>query len=509
MQLRSSMIVNRSKDSESSSEDYIESESSSEDYTESDSSSEDYTDTESSSEEFQTPTRRQLLSAIGTHRSKRRGDSTCDESIDNIDGIEDVLNPDEIKILKELDSFIGEHEPSVVTVCRTNTSFEKRLQLYRDVIRYNDCQTDTERLDCLLEFKDNLEYSQKAHKLGMSVDINDCIIDFLEKSYAPDETKRIILSEYERVRTNKLVESDKQVFYGWWSWVKRLPVHFKIEKPIQTDLVSFLTSCSNILDESLYGLAKVKTRVLSILRFRFVYPERRTQPMGWIGEPGVGKTMLASLVSKCEGRSLERLILTDKNSLDGNNNVWVGASPGQPVMALCRSKTSSCCFLIDEVDKLDQSMLQSLLFLLDPDHNHAFVDNFVAHFPVDFSKVCFMLTSNSSTMHAALFDRVHWIRIPKYSYEERKSIIILHIIPRINKELNTDITITPAAISYLLQRECTIRWIKSAIKSIAMEKCLKLDMCGESRSMNIVDVDDVSEHIRAETEQTAVNHMYV
>lgn len=420
---------------------------------------------------------------------------------------EEMLSSQEIKVIQELETFIENNNPSLKLLCEHDTTFEHRLKLYQTLIEFNDCNTESERMVSMLEFRSQLDYIKKTADLNLN-GCSDTVINTIEHSKAPIETKRSIMMEYERVRLLDSDNSEKQSFFGWWFWVKQLPMHNEIGKPVETDLQSFIHRSSDILNRSLYGLENVKLRVLALLRYRFLFPERRTHPIGWIGDPGVGKTMLANLVAECEGRHLERLVLTDKGSIDGGLNVWVGSSPGQPVMALCRSKSANCCLLIDEVDKIDQSMLQSLLFILDPDHNHGFVDNFIAHFPVDFSKVCFMLTANTSSMHPALYDRVHWIRIPKYTYSERKNILTKHIVPRINKELDSKFELEDSAIDLLLSGDkYSIRWIKSALTSIGMEKCLKQDVSGFGSTDLLISIQEVQSHMNMEIEQVT-NHMY-
>lgn len=424
------------------------------------------------------------------------------------DYLEEFTEPETV-VMDAMNKYIMDNAPTIAKILRVNASEDIRMGLYQDYLRYVDSDTLEMRLSNLITFKDNLCYIEQSSRLGLLCTDPDTVIDFLEQSCAPHDIKVAILKEYNRVRTLGADDQEKQTFYGWWHWVKRLPVHQKVTKPIETDIKTYIRNCTDILNNSLYGLDKVKTNVLALLRLRFLYPEKRTHPIGFIGSPGVGKTMIVTLIAKCEGKQLERLVTTDTNSLDGKNNVWLGATPGQPVMALCRTGAANCCILIDEVDKLDSSMLQSLLFLLDPDHNHRFVDNYIAHFPVDFSKVCFMLTSNSSNLHPALYDRVHWLNIPKYTLVERRNIITRHILPRINEELNTSMTIDESGLSVLLNSdEYTVRWVRSALKSIMMEKCLHIDM-GKVDVSTCITGDEIYEYVKStSTKDKVPDNMY-
>jgi ATP-dependent Lon protease len=100
--------------------------------------------------------------------------------------------------------------------------------------------------------------------------------------------------------------------------------------------------------------------------------------------------------------------------------------------------------LLDEIDKIGKShkgnLQDVLLEVLDPKQNHQFFDHYLEG-PLDLSKVLFICTANvldSSTISAALYDRMEVIDLDGYTLPEKQIIFRKHILPKVLRESGMD-----------------------------------------------------------------------
>ena len=163
----------------------------------------------------------------------------------------------------------------------------------------------------------------------------------------------------------------------------------------------------------------------------------------FVGLQGVGKTSIAKSIAKSMGRKFARISLGaigDVKTLRGVPKYSEGAEPGQILKALIRTQSMNPVILLDEIEKsssqkgLLNDVMATLLEILDPEQNKAFIDHYV-DYPVDLSNVFFICTANNlGGLSAALLDRVEVIRFSSYSDEEKEVIARNYILPQVLRE---------------------------------------------------------------------------
>lgn len=192
-----------------------------------------------------------------------------------------------------------------------------------------------------------------------------------------------------------------------------------------------------ILDRDIYGMEKVKERIIELLSVYKLAGDIKGQIICLVGPPGVGKTSIGKTIAECMGRRFARISLGgvhDEAEIRGHRKTYIGAMPGKIIDAVSKSGSSNPLILLDEVDKLGSDYKgdpsSALLEVLDPEQNATFVDHYV-EIPFDLSHTVFVATANSlDTIPAPLRDRMEIIELGSYTREEKQNIARLHLVPK-------------------------------------------------------------------------------
>lgn len=195
-----------------------------------------------------------------------------------------------------------------------------------------------------------------------------------------------------------------------------------------------------ILDEELYGMEKVKQRIIETI---IQINRTHTLPaygLLLIGPAGVGKSQIAYAVAKILKMSwttLEMSSINDPEQLTGSSRIYSNAKPGLIMEAFERAESSNLVFIINELDKAaagkgNGNPADVLLTLLD---NLGFTDNYIeCNIPT--SGVYPIATANEkSQISAPLMSRFAVIELPDYSFEEKKEIFRGFTMPKILKRM--------------------------------------------------------------------------
>lgn len=254
-----------------------------------------------------------------------------------------------------------------------------------------------------------------------------------------------------------------------------------------------------ILNRDIYGLEKVKTRVLELLSVYALSPDIKGQIICLVGPPGVGKTSIGKTIAECMGRKFARVSLGgihDESEIRGHRKTYIGAMPGKIITAIKQSGSGNPVILLDEIDKLGKDYkgdpASALLEVLDPEQNTAFVDHYV-EIPYDLSRVVFITTANSlDTIPKPLLDRMEVIEVASYTREEKFQIAKKHLvakqIARHGLQKN-QIKFADSAIYSLIDfytREAGVRKLERSIASLC-RKTAKLIAGGEKKRVTLTE----------------------
>jgi ATP-dependent Lon protease len=255
-----------------------------------------------------------------------------------------------------------------------------------------------------------------------------------------------------------------------------------------------LKKAEKILNDEHYGIKDVKERILeylAVLNLKGKNKDNETNTSNilcFIGPPGVGKTSLGKSIAKSLGREFIRASLggiRDEAEIRGHRRTYVGAMPGRIVNGLKEAKSMNPVFMLDEIDKIGADYRgdpsSALLETLDPEQNKDFTDHYL-DFPLDLSKVFFILTGNEvSTIPGPLRDRLEIIPFSGYTVDEKFHIAKQYLI---KKELKanglTEANITEIkdeTLKYIIEsytREAGVRGLERTIASLFRKVAKKI-----------------------------------
>lgn len=195
-----------------------------------------------------------------------------------------------------------------------------------------------------------------------------------------------------------------------------------------------------ILDETLYGMEKVKQRIIETI---IQINRTHTLPaygLLLIGPAGTGKSQIAYAVArilKLPWTTLDMSSINDPEQLTGSSRVYANAKPGIILEAFAMAGESNLVFIINELDKAasgkgNGNPADVLLTLLD---NLGFTDNYMECM-IPTSGVYPIATANDkSQISAPLMSRFAVIEIPDYTPEEKKEIFSKFALPKVLKRM--------------------------------------------------------------------------
>ena len=245
-----------------------------------------------------------------------------------------------------------------------------------------------------------------------------------------------------------------------------------------------------ILDEELYGMEKVKQRIIETI---IQINRTHTLPaygLLLIGPAGTGKSQVAYAVAKIlklPWTTLDMSSINDPEQLTGSSRVYANAKPGIIMEAFSMAGESNLVFIINELDKANSGKgngnpADVLLTLLD---NLGFTDNYMECLVPTVGVYPIATANDKEQISAPLMSRFAVIDIPDYTAEEKKHIFMQYSLPKVLKRMN------------MRQEEC-----------IVTEKAVEAVVERYSDTTGIRDLEQAAEHIAANAlYQIEVDHI--
>ncbi len=195
-----------------------------------------------------------------------------------------------------------------------------------------------------------------------------------------------------------------------------------------------------ILDEELYGMERVKQRIMETI---IQINRTHTLPaygLLLIGPAGTGKSQIAYAVArilKLPWTTLDMSSINDPEQLTGSSRIYANAKPGIIMEAFSMAGESNLVFIINELDKAasgkgNGNPADVLLTLLD---NLGFTDNYMECMIPTVGVYPIATANDRDQISAPLMSRFAVIEIPDYTPEEKKIIFSEYVLPKVMKRI--------------------------------------------------------------------------
>jgi ATP-dependent Lon protease len=307
---------------------------------------------------------------------------------------------------------------------------------------------------------------------------------------ASDDVKASLFTKYLKLEKLDVTDSSYATIKDQIEWVLKLPFgrltsvtklsHFSGSEGDRQMIRDLLRSVRVSLDDKLFGLDKVKEKLLMLLNDSITCPATR-KSVALCGPPGVGKTAIAKAFAEAVGLPFDSISLggaRDSTLFYGSDNVYIGAGPGMIVRILCKMKYANGVILFDEVDKLSDTaegreMQYALLHISDYVQNSTFRDKYLPDIKIDISKIWFFYSLNEDThLDGALKNRLSILKIPPYTFSEKVIIATDYVLSEALTNVGMkaeDVTMSPEAAHLIItstEREGGVRPIKNLIQDL-------------------------------------------
>ena len=321
------------------------------------------------------------------------------------------------------------------------------------------------------------------------------IDDYRQKILAlhlEQDTEERLLKELSRLEKQPLGSSEAAVMRNYLDTVLELPWNEETKDTVNIE------AARRMLDEDHYGLDTVKKRVLELLAVRKLAPDISGQIICLVGPPGVGKTSIATSIARCLGRKMARISLGgvhDEAEIRGHRKTYIGSMPGRIIAGMKSAGSKNPVLLLDEIDKLGNDYrgdpASALLEVLDGEQNKTFRDNYL-EVPFDLSRVLFITTANTtSTIPAALLDRMEVIELSSYTDEEKVMIAKHHLLPKEMEKVGLkkgQLTVYDNAWREIIDgytRDSGVRHLQREIATICRKAALKFAESEDAKRVTI------------------------
>lgn len=426
-------------------------------------------------------------------------------SITTISKLTDVIAPYLNIDISRLDSYLKEIDA------------KKRAKMIVEDIYHDKEKYDIEKsID--VKVKQGIEDNQKEYVLREKIkaikeelgDISpkedeiEKLREEINKLKASDKIKERLFSELKRYEFIPQASPEINVIRNYIDWMLNIPWDELTEDEKN------LKKVKEHLDDSHFGLTKVKERFVEFLAVKQMTNNQKSPIICLVGPPGVGKTSLAFSIAKAIGRNFVKMSVggvNDEAEIIGHRRAYLGSSPGRIIQSMKKAKSSNPLFLIDEIDKMTKSVKGDpssvLLEILDPEQNKLFSDNYIEE-EFDLSRVMFIATANYlDDIPEALRDRLEIINLSGYTEYEKLDIAKTHLINKIcldhglkkEKIIMADELILKVIRNYT--KEAGVRELERQLSTIVRKVVYDI-IVNKTRKKYLIDINNLHNYLGKE-----------
>ena len=378
--------------------------------------------------------------------------------------------------------------PKILEACITKDEKKKALRLFDQMNNVDPYSSDYFRLmDSINELlgksnyysKEDIKFLESEEKKLKNMFVNsDSLKTKILKLNADSTIKAKLLSQYEEMMTYPSDSSYYMSMREEIEWSLKLPYQKREEDPYvrmnNLQLNKFYCDIRRCLDSELYGMEKVKERIIHVLNDRRTSEDACGRNICLIGSPGTGKTQICKVLAKILNKKFAKISAgaLDSAAIKGSNRVYVGSEPSILLQIMANLQTNNVIIMVDEIEKADRSCQHAFLHVSDASDNKEFQDNYLKNFSHDLSKLLFIFNLNDeNALDPALKDRFDIIHVDDYTIAEKVEIFKNYMLPRTLENIGmakNDVVVTENAIRKLLndRPDYTLRSVEKLIKDL-------------------------------------------
>lgn len=310
-----------------------------------------------------------------------------------------------------------------------------------------------------------------------------CFLDAFHKLELSQKNQDIISNKIRNIVGCCPNSSEYRLQMKWLNYAINFPWNKFKELPKIDSSSNYLYDAYCKLNDYIHNMNDVKIEILSIISKRISNPKCKNNLICLEGNNGVGKTRIASGLSRVLDlpmRTLNMGTIADATTLIGHDETYSNSDAGLIIKILNQVGCKNCILYIDELDKIHgtpkgNSIMSVLTHVLDPSQNSKFHDVFMGDLDFDLSNVFFIISLNDkNVLSKTLQDRLNIINVPDPSISDKFEISRKFLIPEICKNLCTDtiIDIPDTELMSIVKQDDNIglRSIKSTLDTIICRK---------------------------------------
>ena len=309
----------------------------------------------------------------------------------------------------------------------------------------------------------------------------------LSMNNIPDNVKSMTLEKIEEMKSSgndyfKQLTFVKNIIKFPWPSVSDNQIFYDLQEGNKSK--QFLDNLQKTLDSKTYGHKESKLLIKEIVAKWISNPDSSGNSIGFVGPPGVGKTLLVKSIGEALNIPFAQITLGGQNDgelLHGHGYTYSGSQPGLIIKKMVEAGQSRVILYFDELDKAcsksggSNEIMSILIHLTDPNINKSFQDRFFQGIDFPLNKVILMFSyNNPDLVDPILLDRLTQINVKPYSTSEKLIICRNFIIPEMCNTVNMnlgDLKFTDNIINYLIDNytlEAGVRDLKRKIEKIFM-----------------------------------------